>query len=104
MALAFCKNELEIKRTGQRATVPDNDIAKLMYYLKCVCTTIDCNNDPEIQRFTNYSNWHRLSVDEQRQLLVLCYTFSPDVFDGKVSFRVTLSVATAAMNSTKLIR
>lgn len=58
-----------------------------MYYLRCVCTTIDCNNDADIQRFTNYWNWASLSLDEQRQLVVLCYTFSPDVFEGKVFFQ-----------------
>jgi hypothetical protein len=87
MALAFRQNEFGVKRTGQSVTVADNDIAKLMYYLNCVCTTIDCNNDPEIRRFTNYSNWHSLSTDEQRQLVVLCYTFSPDIFNNKVFFQ-----------------
>jgi predicted Fe-S protein YdhL (DUF1289 family) len=87
MALAFRQNEFGVKRTGQSVTVADNDIAKLMYYLNCVCTTIDCNNDPEIRRFTNYSNWHSLSTDEQRQLVVLCYTFSPDIFEDKIFFQ-----------------
>ena len=87
MALAINRQQIGVKRTTVGATVPDNDIAKLMYYLQCVCTSIDCNNDPDIQRFTNYSNWYRLSVDEQRQLVVLCYTFSPDIFEGKVFFQ-----------------
>jgi len=87
MALAFNQHRIGVKRTSSSATVPDNDIAKLMYYLRSVCTTIDCNNDSEIQRFTNYWNWRSLSVDEQRQLVVLCYTFSPDVFEGRVFFQ-----------------
>ena len=86
MAVALGKHELEVKRTGQSTTIADNDTAKLMYYLSCVCSTIECNNDPEIQRFTNYSNWRSLSVDEERQLVVLCYTLSPDLFDEKVFF------------------
>ena len=87
MALALGKHEIEFKRTGQSTTVADNDTAKLMYYLYCVCKTIECNDDREIQRFTNYSNWSSLSGDEQRQLFVLCYTLSPDVFDGRVFFQ-----------------
>jgi hypothetical protein len=87
MALAYNRQQIGVTRTTVSVTVPDNDIARLMYYLECVCTAIDCNNDPEIRRFTDYSNWHRLSVDEQRQLVVLCYTFSPDVFEGKVFFQ-----------------
>jgi hypothetical protein len=87
MALAFGQHEIGVKRIGQPTTVADNDIAKLMYYLNCVCYTIDCNDQPEIRRFTNYSNWQSLSTDEQRQLVVLCYTFSPDIFDNKVFFQ-----------------
>jgi hypothetical protein len=87
MALAYRQNQIGVKRTTESATIPDNDIAKLMYYMNCVCRTIKCNDDPEIQRFTNYSNWRSLSTDEQRQLVVLCYTFSPDIFDGKIFFQ-----------------
>lgn len=87
MAVALGKREIEVKRTGQSTTVADNDTARLMYYLNCVCTTIECNDEREIQRFTKYSNWRSLSVDEQKQLLVLCYTLSPDVFEGKVFFQ-----------------
>jgi hypothetical protein len=87
MALAFGHHEIGVKRTGERATVADNDIAKLMYYLKCVCTTIECNDQPEIRRFTNYSNWRSLSTDEQQQLFVLCYTLSPDILQNKVFFQ-----------------
>lgn len=87
MSLALRQNQIGIKRTTESATIPNNDIAKLMYYLQCVCTTIDCNGDSDIQRFTNYENWQYLSLDEQRQLVVLCYTFSPDVFEGQVFFQ-----------------
>ena len=71
----------------RRATLANNPIAKLMYYMNCVCTTINCNDDPDIQRFTNYSRWYNLSTDEQRQLVVLCYTVSPDILEGKIFFQ-----------------
>src|SRR5690348_8131370 len=80
-------NEIEIKRTGTKVTVPDNDVARLMYYLKCVCTTIDCKNDPDIQRFISYQNWQQLSVNEQKALIVLCYTISPEILNDKVFFQ-----------------
>jgi hypothetical protein len=86
MALVFQRNEISLECTSSSVTVPNNDVARLMYYLNCVCTAIDCNRDPEIQRFTNYNNWHYLSIDEQRQLHALCYTFSPDVFNNRVFF------------------
>lgn len=87
MAFVVGRNEIGIRETGRRVTVPDNNIAKLMYYLHCVLTTIDSNDESEIRRFTDYQNWRRLSNDEQKQLVVLCYTLSPDVFEDKVFFQ-----------------
>lgn len=81
------RNEVELARTGVTVSVPNNDVARLMYYLNCVCVVIDCANDPDIQRFTSYNNWHHLSTEEQKLLVVLCYKFSPDVFDNKVFFQ-----------------
>jgi hypothetical protein len=86
MALAYQREEISVEVTGTVTTVPNNDVARLMYYLNCVCTVIDCNRDPDIQRFTNYRNWSYLNVSEQAELLVACYTFSPDVFDDRVFF------------------
>ncbi|UJR18277.1 hypothetical protein I4U23_005180 [Adineta vaga] len=75
------------ERTDQSVTVPNNDVARLMYYLNCVCVAIDCANDSDIQRFTNYNNWHHLSIEEQKALLVVCYAFSPDVLNNRVFFQ-----------------
>jgi hypothetical protein len=80
------QNEVESKRITVSTTVPNNDVAKLMYYLSCVCTTIIYDEDEDIRRFINYANWAQLSVEEQKVLLNLCYTFSPDVVEDKVFF------------------
>jgi len=80
------QSQVDVKGITVSTTVPDNDIAKLMYYLSCVCSTIVCDEDEDIRRFTNYANSVQLSTDEQRLLLNLCYTFSPDVFEDKIFF------------------
>ena len=85
-ALYYRQNELDIERTGTEVTVPTNDVAHLMYYLNCVCITIDCNNDADIRRFTNYKNWASLSFNEQKLLVDLCEALSPDVFEDRVFF------------------
>ena len=36
MSIDLGYNSLLIERTGHKADVPDNKIAKLMYYLKCI--------------------------------------------------------------------
>ncbi len=87
MAVVYLqRNEVESECMTESANVPNNDVARLMYYLNCVCFAIDCNNDNGIQRFTNYQNWARLSFEEQCLLFALCYTLSPDVFEYKVFF------------------
>ncbi|CAF3428789.1 unnamed protein product [Rotaria socialis] len=79
-------NRIGIKDVGSTANVPNNDIAKLMYYFKCVCGAIECNMTPQMNRLSSYNSWRYLSADEIRQLIALCYVFSPDVFEDKVFF------------------
>jgi len=86
MAIYLQSNNITAEDIGVRVIVPNNDVARLMYYLQCVCTTIDCDNDPDIQSFTNYNNWSSLSIEDQKALVLICYTFSPDVFDNRVLF------------------
>ena len=86
MAVYYERDEVRLELSGHRVTVADNDVARLMYYLHCVCTAIDCNNDDNIRRFIDYDRWSSLSAAEQVALIALCYTFSPDVFIDKVFF------------------
>ena len=50
----FFGNRMGIKAIGQRTSVPDNDLARLMYYLSCVDTVIQYH---EIDRLTDYQNY-----------------------------------------------
>ena len=68
--------------------VPENDIARLMYYLSCVCTVIDCKDDPDIQRFITYKNWHQLSLEEQKALVAVCNAISPNTLENKAFFQI----------------
>lgn len=79
--------QTQFELTGVKVVVPDDDTARLMYYLSCVCTIIDCADDPDIQRFTSYLYYHRLSLDERKALIALCYIISPDVLNNKVFFQ-----------------
>jgi hypothetical protein len=40
-----------------------------------------------MQRFTNYNHWARLSIDEQKLLIVACAAASPDILNNLVFFR-----------------
>ena len=86
MAAVLGKTEIQIKRTGTSCTVPDSPIAKLMYYLNCVCSCVDAEDDSGIQRLRDYNNYSRLSNEEEAKLLMLCLALSPDKLIGTVFF------------------
>ena len=44
MTAILGKKEYGVKKTGVTCTVPNNHVAKLMYYLSCICNVI--NLDP----------------------------------------------------------
>ena len=77
------QNELEVRRTGTRASVPHNPKAKLMYYLKCVATVLEIEN---VSDYTDYSNYRYLSEEDTDMMLELVALFSPDELVGKVFF------------------
>jgi hypothetical protein len=83
MAIFLQRNEIDFERTGITVNVPDNDVARLMYYLKCVCMAIEYEQDSDIQRFTNYNNWAYLSIEEQWVLYRLCCKLNPDLLENR---------------------
>jgi hypothetical protein len=79
------RNQVEVKQTGSVTDVPNNDIARCMYYLSCVCNTVECN-EGQIRRYTDYRNYRNLSNSEHEIVFKLCLTLSPDEFEDKVFF------------------
>jgi hypothetical protein len=77
--------DLNFERIGKRASVPDNDIAKCMYYLKCVCTAIDYDDD-DMKQYTDYDNYRWLTPYQRQRVFILCKVMSPDEFEDKVFF------------------
>ena len=86
MAAIMRRAEISIKDTGTSCTVPNNDIARLMYYFNCVCSCIEPDNSDTIRRLRNYNNYASLSREEEAQLLALCLALSPDKLIGSVLF------------------
>ncbi|XP_020612858.1 uncharacterized protein LOC110051182 [Orbicella faveolata] len=82
---ALIGERVGIKRTGSKATVPENPTAKLMYYLHCVAHVIQLDN-PNLSRLRNYERYYLLSDAEIDALLALVLIFSPDELIGKVFF------------------
>ena len=63
--------------------VPDDDVARLMYYLSCVDTVIDYQ---EIDNLSDYQNYDLLTVDEMVELFKLVLLFNPKYFVEKGIF------------------
>ena len=82
---AFVHRQVGLERTSSTVTVPNNCVAKLMYYLKCVAQALELN-DAQTSHLTQYNNWYNLDNEDRRSLLMLCLLLSPDELIGKVFF------------------
>ena len=87
MAFALGFNDVEVKKTGSTANVPNNPKAKLMYYLHCMCFTLDLSGTSRnLQRLRNYSNYASLSARETNELVMLCRLLNPVLLNDKCIF------------------
>ena len=84
MAVVAGRTQIGLKPTSHSVTVPNNNKAKLMYYLNCICSVLQLD-DPSINRLTRYNNYG-LNGDETDALMALCYLLSPDVLLDKCIF------------------
>ena len=84
MAAVIGSTQIHVKKTGSSTTVPDNPIAKLMYYFSCVCSCIEADDDYTTRRLQDYANYSSLSSQEEAQLLILCLALSPDKLVGSI--------------------
>jgi hypothetical protein len=77
---------LNVKPIGQTVTVPDNSLARLMYYLDCVFTVIQYDQS---SRLTDYQNYYLLSKEEEQTVLGLVALFNPKVMSDLSLFIVS---------------
>ena len=78
-------NSFDLSPSGRSVSVPNNSIAKLMYYLDCMCSLIEYD-ESNLNRLRDYKNYDDLSNIELRLLYVTCVTLDPDDFKGKIIF------------------
>jgi len=67
---------LKVEGYGVTTHIPNNDIAKLMYYLDCVMAVLDYNQD---SKFTDYEHYYNLNVNEQNAVCALALLFNPKI-------------------------
>ena len=71
-------NRFQVKPIGVTVTVPNDDVARLMYYLSCVGTVIEHDNEDDI--LTDYENYDLLNVEQLTILFTLVTLFNPKIF------------------------
>lgn len=84
--LGFQRQNIEVEVTGTTVTVPDNNIARLMYYLHCVNSCIPGFEIPE--RLRRYQNYYLLSDDDRANVVAHALLLKPEILNNEVFFLV----------------
>ena len=78
MSATLGVNKVRVEAYGTTATIPDDNYAKLMYYLDCVLKVIEYDgNNNKLTDFRNYSN---LNNEEKKAVVQLAILFNPKLF------------------------
>ena len=85
MSLDLGFQSLDVKLTGKTVYVPDNYLAKLMYYLSCVAVVLEIN---ENNKLLEYQNYYLLSEKEEELVVIFAILFSPKILKEKYLFLV----------------
>jgi hypothetical protein len=76
---------LNVTATGVHTIVPDNDIARIMYYLNCV--TVGVGIDILEDDLVDYKNYYRLSRNRAILVLKAALALSPAELINQIIFR-----------------
>ena len=85
MSVNLNYQSLDIKAIGTTVTVPEHSLAKLMYYLSCVSSVIQYDDD---SRLTDYRNYYLLTREEEQTVLSLVALFNPKIMTSLSLFIV----------------
>ena len=69
-------NKLKVEPYGNLTTVPNNIIAKLMYYLSCISSVIEYDDNT----LTDYQNYDDLTDEQLLAVLALAKLMDPQLF------------------------
>ena len=76
MEAGFGYNRLKIKDDTVKVFVPEDDIAKLMYYLDCVSTVLKYDG---FYPYNDYKNYKYLTSEERKLVIELAILFNPKI-------------------------
>ena len=77
MSATFGMNKFSVQRTGVQVEVPNNNLARIMYYLSCVFNTIQYN---ESNKLSDYQHYYYLNEDDKKAVYALAVLLNPKLF------------------------
>jgi len=78
-------NDLQVEHIGTSVTVPENNFAKMMYYLSSLSSCLDYAIP---SGYTDYNAYYNLGENDKLEVLALTVLLSPDILENKVIFKV----------------
>jgi len=96
MSVNLKYQSLDIKPIGRKVTVPDNNLAKLMYYLACVFKVIQYDQS---SRLTDFQRYYSLSKEEEQTVLGLVALFNPKIMTDLSLFIVAPNLVPSDMSN-----
>jgi hypothetical protein len=94
MSATFAMKNVKVRAFGTFVNVPNNAIAKLMYYLDCVATVIDYHD----RTLTDYQNYNELSGEELVAVYQLAKLLNPSLFINSGIFIVDQNLLSVSNN------
>ena len=76
MSATFGMKNTTVRMFGEKVIVPDNAIAKLMYYLNCIWVVIDYQDSV----LTDFQNYDELSGEQLLAVYQLAKLLNPSIF------------------------
>ena len=81
-ALSLRQTQISGRNVSTTATIPEDNLAKLMYYLNCVNYLLEGSPFPSHLR--DFANYYSASQDTQQEVVAYAYLFNPSELLGKV--------------------
>jgi hypothetical protein len=80
--------EISFREDGQTTEVPNDDFAKLSYYLSCISS---CLPDVIEDDLTRYQNYRYMSDQTKAKVLVTACLLTPTLLEGKAMKKVSIA-------------
>jgi len=97
----YVDTQVGVTDISTTVTIPNNNIARLMYYLDCVDTCLE-GAVPDI--YCNYQNCFAMNDDDKVNIVALCAILAPEELLDKIIFDVPLHDASLKGSANRIYK